>query len=262
MTAQAKKSRSIWDPAIARRATWDSFVKLNPVTLMKNPVMFVVEIGAALLTIRRGQGFVMRHHPHFRLRVSNHDVALVHGAVCQFRRSHGRRARQGAGRHAAQGAHRNGRVQTQIRRVHDRNARLQASQRRCGLGQRGAIHSRRRRSHPRRGLGGRIRHHRRVRAGHSRIGRRSLGRHRRHARPLRRNQGAHHLQSRRNVPGPHDQDGRGRLAAKDAQRDRAEHSAFGPHDHLPAGRGDAAADGHLFRRAAKSVRALVSRWCA
>jgi len=51
MTAQAKKSRSIWDGAIARRAVWDSFVKLNPATLMKNPVMFVVEIGAALLTV-------------------------------------------------------------------------------------------------------------------------------------------------------------------------------------------------------------------
>ena len=51
MTAQARKSKSIWDGAIARRATWDSFVKLNPMTLMKNPVMFVVEIGAALLTV-------------------------------------------------------------------------------------------------------------------------------------------------------------------------------------------------------------------
>src|SRR5271169_1768384 len=51
MTAQGRKSKSIWDGAIARRATWDSFVKLNPVTLMKNPVMFVVEIGAALLTV-------------------------------------------------------------------------------------------------------------------------------------------------------------------------------------------------------------------
>ena len=28
-----------------------SFVKLNPVTLMKNPVMFVVEVGAALTTV-------------------------------------------------------------------------------------------------------------------------------------------------------------------------------------------------------------------
>src|SRR5216684_522784 len=51
MTAQAKKSISIWDGEIARRATLDSFVKLNPATLMKNPVMFVVEIGAALLTV-------------------------------------------------------------------------------------------------------------------------------------------------------------------------------------------------------------------
>jgi K+-transporting ATPase ATPase B chain len=51
MTAQARKSKSIWDGNIARRAAGDSFVKLNPATLMKNPVMFVVEIGAALLTV-------------------------------------------------------------------------------------------------------------------------------------------------------------------------------------------------------------------
>jgi potassium-transporting ATPase ATP-binding subunit len=47
----SKKSRSIWDAAIAKRAVLDSFVKLNPRTLMKNPVMFVVEIGSLLLTI-------------------------------------------------------------------------------------------------------------------------------------------------------------------------------------------------------------------
>jgi K+-transporting ATPase ATPase B chain len=52
MTAQSKKNRSIWDAEIASRACWDSLVKLNPRTLMKNPVMFVVEIGAALLTVQ------------------------------------------------------------------------------------------------------------------------------------------------------------------------------------------------------------------
>src|ERR1700690_2739418 len=52
MTAHTRKSKSIWDAAIATRALWDSFAKLNPITLMKNPVMFVVEIGAALLTIQ------------------------------------------------------------------------------------------------------------------------------------------------------------------------------------------------------------------
>jgi K+-transporting ATPase ATPase B chain len=48
MTAQTRKSKSIWDAEIASRAFRHSFAKLNPRTLMKNPVMFVVEIGAAL----------------------------------------------------------------------------------------------------------------------------------------------------------------------------------------------------------------------
>ena len=60
MTAQARKSKSIWDGPIARRAVGDSFVKLNPVTLMKNPVMFVVEVGSALLTIEL-IGHLIRH---------------------------------------------------------------------------------------------------------------------------------------------------------------------------------------------------------
>jgi K+-transporting ATPase ATPase B chain len=62
MTAQSRKSTSIWDAAIARRATWDSFVKLNPRTLMKNPVMFVVEIGAALLTIDLVRDLIAHTH--------------------------------------------------------------------------------------------------------------------------------------------------------------------------------------------------------
>src|SRR5882762_5312144 len=46
-----RKSKSLWDTKIVRRAAWDSLVKLNPRTLMKNPVMFVVEVGAALLAV-------------------------------------------------------------------------------------------------------------------------------------------------------------------------------------------------------------------
>jgi K+-transporting ATPase ATPase B chain len=45
-----KRSRPLFDPEILRRATRDSFLKLNPVTLMRNPVIFVVEVGAALVT--------------------------------------------------------------------------------------------------------------------------------------------------------------------------------------------------------------------
>ncbi len=45
------RSRPLFDPEIVSRAIKASFGKLNPVTLMKNPVMFVVEVGAALTTI-------------------------------------------------------------------------------------------------------------------------------------------------------------------------------------------------------------------
>jgi K+-transporting ATPase ATPase B chain len=45
------RARPLFDGEIVRRATAASFAKLNPVTLMKNPVMFVVEVGAALTTV-------------------------------------------------------------------------------------------------------------------------------------------------------------------------------------------------------------------
>ena len=48
---RGKRARPLFDPPIARRAIVDSFVKLNPRTLAKNPVMFVVEVGALLTTI-------------------------------------------------------------------------------------------------------------------------------------------------------------------------------------------------------------------
>src|SRR6202171_4353445 len=45
------RARPLFDPEIVRRSTQASFVKLNPITLMRNPVMFVVEVGAALTTV-------------------------------------------------------------------------------------------------------------------------------------------------------------------------------------------------------------------
>jgi potassium-transporting ATPase ATP-binding subunit len=44
------KSRSLFEPEIVRRAIGDSFKKLNPRTLMRNPVMFVVEVGSVFTT--------------------------------------------------------------------------------------------------------------------------------------------------------------------------------------------------------------------
>ncbi|MGB7549877.1 MAG: potassium-transporting ATPase subunit KdpB [Terracidiphilus sp.] len=48
--AHAQK-RSLWDPQIVQRALVDALVKLDPRTMMKNPVMFVVEIGSAITSI-------------------------------------------------------------------------------------------------------------------------------------------------------------------------------------------------------------------
>ena len=46
-----KKSKSLWDAKIIRRALVDALVKLDPRTMMKNPVMFVVEVGSVVTTI-------------------------------------------------------------------------------------------------------------------------------------------------------------------------------------------------------------------
>ncbi|MBX7171852.1 MAG: potassium-transporting ATPase subunit KdpB [Pyrinomonadaceae bacterium] len=47
-----KKEISIWDQKIIAQALIDSIKKLNPKTMLKNPVMFVVEVGAAFLTLK------------------------------------------------------------------------------------------------------------------------------------------------------------------------------------------------------------------
>jgi K+-transporting ATPase ATPase B chain len=46
-----EKSISIWDSKIITGALADSFRKLNPVAMMKNPVMFVVEVGSVITAI-------------------------------------------------------------------------------------------------------------------------------------------------------------------------------------------------------------------
>ncbi len=50
MSTQAKR-RSLFDLKIMRRASLDALRKLSPRLMMKNPVMFVVELGSALTTV-------------------------------------------------------------------------------------------------------------------------------------------------------------------------------------------------------------------
>ncbi len=56
--AEKSKKISIWDAKIIKRAIVDSLRKLNPRTMMKNPVMFVVEVGSLLTTIQLVRGIV------------------------------------------------------------------------------------------------------------------------------------------------------------------------------------------------------------
>ncbi|HYL04931.1 MAG TPA: potassium-transporting ATPase subunit B, partial [Thermoanaerobaculia bacterium] len=49
--AQPAKKRPLFDPPIVRRALADSFRKLDPRQVARNPVMFVVEVGSVLTTL-------------------------------------------------------------------------------------------------------------------------------------------------------------------------------------------------------------------
>ncbi|HMF57093.1 MAG TPA: potassium-transporting ATPase subunit KdpB [Pyrinomonadaceae bacterium] len=44
--AEKAKKKALWDAQIVKRALLDAFRKLNPRSMMKNPVMFVVEVGS------------------------------------------------------------------------------------------------------------------------------------------------------------------------------------------------------------------------
>ena len=49
--AAPTRELSLFDPSIVRPAIWDSFRKLSPREVIRNPVMFVVEVGALLTTV-------------------------------------------------------------------------------------------------------------------------------------------------------------------------------------------------------------------
>ena len=238
--SERARTISIWDPGIVRQAVIDSFRKLDPRIQIKNPVMFIVEVGSLLTTIVFVQELAAgTGRPLFTGQVAfwlwftvlfaNFAEAMAEGRgkaqadtlrktrteTVANRLTAGDRIETGAGREPAQG-----------RRRH---------------GQRRRVHPGRRRDHRRRRVGRRVGDHRRVGAGHPRVRRRPLGGHRRHARDLGLDQGARHLRSRPHVPRSHDRARRRRRAAEDAERDRAEHPAGRADAGVPARRRDAAA---------------------
>jgi potassium-transporting ATPase ATP-binding subunit len=65
LISKGVRARPLFDPEILRRAIKESFVKLNPKTVAKNPVMFVVEVGAALTTVLVIKDALAGHHDVF-----------------------------------------------------------------------------------------------------------------------------------------------------------------------------------------------------
>jgi K+-transporting ATPase ATPase B chain len=59
------RKRSLWDVQIIRRALGDAFSKLNPRAMMKNPVMFVVEVGSVITSLYLFKD-LFTHHGTFR----------------------------------------------------------------------------------------------------------------------------------------------------------------------------------------------------
>ena len=74
---------ALFDRTIIARAAGDSFAKLNPLALMRNPVIFVTEVVAALVTLI-GIEALINHTPAFfpdRHRL----LALAHRALRHLR---------------------------------------------------------------------------------------------------------------------------------------------------------------------------------
>jgi len=62
--------KSIWDVKLFLLAFKESFIKLNPFTLLRNPVMFVVEIGSILTTIVTINNFIHGENSSFNIQVT------------------------------------------------------------------------------------------------------------------------------------------------------------------------------------------------
>ncbi len=51
MATRESKARPLWDTKIVGQATLDALYKLDPRTMLRNPVMFVVEVGSVVTTV-------------------------------------------------------------------------------------------------------------------------------------------------------------------------------------------------------------------
>src|SRR5665647_2464458 len=65
-----KQNISLFNRKLAFQAAKDSFIKLNPALLIKNPVIFIVAIGSLLTTIVVVAGIFQDNFSSFNLNIS------------------------------------------------------------------------------------------------------------------------------------------------------------------------------------------------
>ena len=252
-TAKSRRTptATITDPKILIPAIGESFKKLNPVTLAKNPVMFVVEVVALLVTVLFVRDVIIGR-PELRLLDPDHPLAVVHGSVREFRGSRRRRAAAKPRPPAfAQQKRTSSPRNWRTPKTTSATSLVPAMQLKPGdvvFVEAGDLIPVRRRRDRRRRLRERSGHYRRVRSGDPRVGRRPLGGDGRHACHFGLDRGPHHGRPGLNLPRPNDRACRRRGTEEDAERDRAEHPACGHDDHL-----------RLCRREHSELRSLCRR---
>ena len=241
--AKQTRSRPMLDSPLLRRGDHRFLPKLSPRVQIRNPVMFVVWIGAILTSLLAVQAALGRGEASFGFVLAIALWLWITVLFANFAEAVAEGPRQGPGAGAAQ------RAADGRRQAAPGGRARRADRPRPGHGARqgGLRAGRGRRRDPlrRRGdrgrrHGGRERHHRRERARHARERRRPQRRDRRHARALGLDRGARHGQPRRRLPRPHDRARRGGQARAHAQRDRAGDPARRADDRVPAGDGHAA----------------------
>ena len=181
------RSESLFTREIVTNAIRDSFVKLDPRTLVRNPVIFIVELGSIVVSaiflidaVRNDPGQeplwftgAIAFWLWITVLLANFAEAMAEGrGKAQAKALRATRTTTVAHRRLPR------------RRV-SRGPRARAPPRRRGRRDRRRADPRRRRDHRGRRLRRRVGDHRRVGAGDPRGRRRPLGRHRRHASPLR-----------------------------------------------------------------------------
>ena len=132
------RARPLFDPEIFRRAIKESFVKLDPRKVAKNPVMFVVEVGAALTTYLSikdafaGEGGVL-----FGIQIALWLWFTV--LFANFAEAMAEARGQGASRRSAQDQNRHDGAEDPAQRQVRDGAGIQAARRRRGVSAKRAI---------------------------------------------------------------------------------------------------------------------------